>query len=60
MHVGIFFRSATAILHESLNQGVDLLWACFDVFGIVSFAIPSSVLLKLCIELVDFHAIKKC
>jgi len=51
---GDFFHSATAILHESLNQGADLLWACFDVFDIVSFATPSSALLKLSIELVDF------
>jgi len=49
-----FFRSATAILHESLNQGTDLLWACFDVFGITSFATLNSALLKLSIELVDF------
>jgi len=53
MHVD-FFRSATAILHESLNQGADLLWACFDVFDIVLFAIPSSVLLKFSMELIDF------
>jgi len=49
-----FFRSATAILHESLNQGRDLLLACFDIFGIVSFATLNSALLKLSIELVDF------
>jgi len=30
-----FFHSATAILRELLNQAADLLWARFDVFGIV-------------------------
>jgi len=38
--------SATAIMQESLNEGVHILWGYFDVFGIVSFAIPSSTLLK--------------
>ena len=45
-------RSATAVLQESLNHGTACRWCCLNVFGMVSAAIPSSVLLKFSMGLV--------